>query len=138
MILGICLWAQLLLDKSEEGAGAGLFLIPGEVLRFEASELMKGERIPHRGWSEVDINDEAEALQEIEHPMYDEDVLKEGFQFVMKKLGFSEQEFYAYIDSPEVPHSDFGLSRSRWKDFRFIRWGALMGWRWLSSFELHT
>lgn len=69
----------------------------------------------------------AEALAEIRKPMYDEEVLKEDFQFVMKKLGFSEQEFYAYIDAPEVPHADFGFTRSRWKDLRFVRWGDLLG-----------
>ena len=68
----------------------------------------------------------AEAQEEILRPMYDEEVLKEDFQFVLKKLGFSEQEFYAYIDAPEVAHADFGNMRSRWKDLRFVRWGDLM------------
>lgn len=63
----------------------------------------------------------AEALRDIEQTMYDEDVLKEDFQFVMKKLGFSEPDFYDYIDAPEVPHSHYGLMRSRWLDWRFMR-----------------
>lgn len=62
-----------------------------------------------------------EALEEIQYPMYDNDVLKEDFQFVMKKLGFTTSEFYGYIDAPEVPHSHYGLSRSRFKDWRFLR-----------------
>ena len=54
-----------------------------------------------------------EPLEEIQYPMYD-DVLKEYFQFAMKKLGFTTSEFCGYIDAPEVPHSHYGLSRSRY------------------------
>lgn len=60
-----------------------------------------------------------QALKELQRPMYDHEVLQEDFQFVMKKLGFSEDEFYAYLDADEVPHSEFGFTRSRWKDLRF-------------------
>lgn len=46
--LGICLGMQLLFDESEEGAGAGLGLIPGRVERIQAM------RIPHIGWNNVE------------------------------------------------------------------------------------
>lgn len=58
MILGICLGAQLLLERSEEGEGEGLSLIPGEVVRFQPLELRDGERVPHMGWSDVSVMDE--------------------------------------------------------------------------------
>ena len=58
MMLGICLGAQLLLERSEEGDGEGLSLIPGEVLRFQSSQLRDGERVPHMGWSDVTVLDE--------------------------------------------------------------------------------
>ena len=45
--LGICLGMQLLLDDSEEGAGAGLGVIAGRVTRLEA------QRIPQIGWNTV-------------------------------------------------------------------------------------
>lgn len=57
VILGICLGAQLLLERSEEGDGEGLSLIPGEVLRFQPSQLRDGERVPHMGWSDVTVMD---------------------------------------------------------------------------------
>ncbi|MDB4884780.1 MAG: Imidazole glycerol phosphate synthase subunit hisH [Gemmatimonadetes bacterium] len=45
--IGICLGMQLLFDGSEEGAGAGLGLIPGHVTRLHAV------RVPQIGWNEV-------------------------------------------------------------------------------------
>lgn len=45
--LGICLGMQLLLESSEEGAGAGLGIIPGRVRRLRAP------RVPHMGWSAI-------------------------------------------------------------------------------------
>ena len=46
--LGICLGMQLLFDGSEEGAGAGLGVIPGPVTRIDA------HRVPHIGWNTLD------------------------------------------------------------------------------------
>jgi glutamine amidotransferase len=49
-LLGICLGMQLLFDGSQEqGATAGLGLIPGEVTPLDAG----GLRVPHIGWNEV-------------------------------------------------------------------------------------
>ena len=45
--LGICLGMQLLFERSEEGAGDGLGVIPGEVTRLRA------RRVPHIGWNGV-------------------------------------------------------------------------------------
>ena len=49
-ILGICLGAQLLLERSEEGKCKGLGLIPGESQKFKAHEAI---RVPHMGWNSV-------------------------------------------------------------------------------------
>lgn len=46
-VIGICLGMQLLFDESEEGAGAGLGVIPGRVERLRA------ERVPHIGWNTI-------------------------------------------------------------------------------------
>lgn len=54
--LGICLGMQLLFDGSEEGAGAGLGVIPGRVSRLEA------ERVPQIGWN---------ALESPHDPLFD-------------------------------------------------------------------
>lgn len=47
-ILGVCLGMQLFLDRSEEGPGAGLGLMPGEVVR-----LPLGVKVPHIGWNQL-------------------------------------------------------------------------------------
>ena len=45
--IGICLGMQLLFDASDEGAGAGLGIIPGRVTRLRAV------RVPQIGWNAV-------------------------------------------------------------------------------------
>jgi glutamine amidotransferase len=53
--LGICLGMQLLFDGSDEGAGAGLGLIPGRVTRIQA------RRVPQIGWNTIEPAGEAGA-----------------------------------------------------------------------------
>jgi glutamine amidotransferase len=53
-VLGICLGMQLLFDGSEEGAGAGLGVIPGRVTRLRA------RRVPQIGWNALE--DRCDAL----------------------------------------------------------------------------
>jgi glutamine amidotransferase len=53
-LLGICLGMQLLGTSSEEGQMKGLDLIPGKVLRFPKSDILK---VPHMGWNKVIPND---------------------------------------------------------------------------------
>ena len=49
--LGICLGMQLLFEASDEGAGAGLGLIPGRVTRIRA------RHVPQIGWNTVTTAD---------------------------------------------------------------------------------
>jgi glutamine amidotransferase len=46
--LGICLGMQLMFDSSEEGAGAGLGVFPGNVTRLHTP------RTPQIGWNSID------------------------------------------------------------------------------------
>lgn len=49
--LGICLGLQLLFDVSyEDGRHAGLGVLPGEVVRFQAPA---GLKVPHMGWNQL-------------------------------------------------------------------------------------
>ncbi|MDD5103150.1 MAG: imidazole glycerol phosphate synthase subunit HisH [Candidatus Peribacteraceae bacterium] len=51
-ILGICLGAQLLLEKGYEfGEWKGLGLLPGEVVHFPVLE--QGAKTPHMGWNSI-------------------------------------------------------------------------------------
>lgn len=50
-ILGICLGAQLLTSRSEEGKSSGLVYIDAEVIKFNFNDNTK---IPHMGWNYVE------------------------------------------------------------------------------------
>ena len=47
-VIGVCLGMQLLFDRSEEGGGEGLGVIPGTVTRLAAP------RVPQIGWNTID------------------------------------------------------------------------------------
>ena len=68
-ILGICLGAQIILDRSEEGNQKCLGLIPGTTLRFRLRDKLL--KTPHMGWNEVKV------IQP--HPLLDS--IKEGDEF---------------------------------------------------------
>lgn len=53
--LGICIGMQLLFKHSEEGDTRGLGLLEGNVKRFEANQIINGEKlkVPHMGWNQV-------------------------------------------------------------------------------------
>lgn len=52
-ILGICIGAQIVLEKSEEGDQACLGIIPGSTVRFKLKDRLL--KIPHMGWNEVKV-----------------------------------------------------------------------------------
>ena len=53
-ILGICLGAQLLGNKSEEGSLPGLGWIDADVIRFDIQQMNNSHlKIPHMGWTNV-------------------------------------------------------------------------------------
>ena len=60
-LLGICLGLQLLFDSSSEGQLAGLGLIPGHVERLPDDQQ---ERIPHMGWSRLDLQNPSPLVSE--------------------------------------------------------------------------
>lgn len=54
-VLGVCVGMQLLMEKSEEGVLPGLGWIQGEVIRFRQERMPAGTKIPHMGWTNVEI-----------------------------------------------------------------------------------
>ncbi|MBR9832569.1 imidazole glycerol phosphate synthase subunit HisH [bacterium] len=52
-ILGICLGAQLLGKRSEEGIEKGLAWIDMEVVRFDSNRMEKSLKIPNMGWNYI-------------------------------------------------------------------------------------
>lgn len=55
-VMGICLGAQLLLEGSEEGTPIkGLSWVKGRVIRFQENQMPPTYKVPHMGWTDVQI-----------------------------------------------------------------------------------
>lgn len=61
-LLGICLGAQLLTQKSEEGILNGLGFFDAEVLHFSKLQNTENIRIPHMGWNFIQYEKENHLL----------------------------------------------------------------------------
>jgi len=64
-VLGICLGAQLMLKKSEEGLKEGLGIIDGIVKRFDFSNLSETLTIPSMGWNQVLVRKKSSLINEL-------------------------------------------------------------------------
>jgi glutamine amidotransferase len=54
-ILGICLGAQLLGRRSDEGGAAGLGWVPMDVVAFDRLRLGPSDKVPHMGWTDTEV-----------------------------------------------------------------------------------
>lgn len=64
-VIGVCLGMQLLFDRSEEGDGEGLGVIPGTVTRIDAT------RVPQIGWNTLDdVTDPVVAASQLRTAYY--------------------------------------------------------------------
>ena len=54
-ILGICLGAQMLGNKSEEGSAKGLGWVDMDIVKFNSKLLAEGLKIPHMNWNEINV-----------------------------------------------------------------------------------
>lgn len=64
----------------------------------------------------------SEALHILEKPTYDENLQKQDFRFVAKKLGFTEEELEALLNLPNVPHEFYGTDqKQRASYFRIMK-----------------
>jgi N-acetyl sugar amidotransferase len=59
----------------------------------------------------------AQAYAELEIPLYDPTVLSEEKEYVLKKLGLSEQEFTRIMNEPPRQHTDFKTQEKLWKKY---------------------
>lgn len=87
--LGICIGAQVALDRSEEGDTPCLGLIPGVTRRFDLDDPTL--KVPHIGWNEVRVTRP--------HPLLEG--LKPGDEFYF---------VHSYYLDPESPEHSFAVS----------------------------
>jgi hypothetical protein len=62
-----------------------------------------------------------EALEELKNPIYNQELLLIDKPFVLKKLGFTEEEFENYIKAPEVPHDFYGSFKPFFEAYPFLK-----------------
>ena len=63
-----------------------------------------------------------EALSELSKPIYpSEEMLNEDKEFVLKKLGFTKQEFDNYINAPRRRHSEFKIEQSLYNTYPILK-----------------
>lgn len=62
-----------------------------------------------------------EALAELNTPMYPEELFKNDYDFAIKKLGYTHEEFQQYLQQPQVPHNHFNLSISIFDEIPFLK-----------------
>ena len=65
-LLGICLGFQLLFERSEEGSEEGLGWIARPITRIREAQ---GVKVPHMGWSEVELVPGSRLLADLEAPV---------------------------------------------------------------------
>ncbi len=63
--LGICIGAQIVLDRSEESDTKALGIIPGTTVRFQLDDPTL--KIPHIGWNEVTVTQSHPLLEGIQN-----------------------------------------------------------------------
>lgn len=62
-LLGICLGAQLLGNKSEEGTEKGLGWIDLDVVKFDKLKITENLKIPHMSWNEINIKKPSKLME---------------------------------------------------------------------------
>lgn len=62
-----------------------------------------------------------EALAELQQPIYPEQLFEHDYQFVIKKLGFSSEEFKAYLKQEPVSHQNFEMSLSIFDEYKLLK-----------------
>ncbi len=91
-VIGLCLGMQLMTQKSEEGAEAGLGWIDAQTIRFKFSLQNAHLKVPHMGWNTLDI--------QLQHPLVSGLGSEARFYFVHSYhiLCTDEADVVAYTD----------------------------------------
>lgn len=118
--LGICLGMQLLFDGSDEGAGAGLGLVPGRVQRLTA------ERVPQIGWNTLgDVREPLLAAAHLEVAYYANSYVgrptPQGLAFVTAWSEHEGDRFPAAVRRGNVVGTQFHPEKSSAPGVAFVK-----------------
>jgi len=91
-LFGVCVGEQMLFERSEEGDTAGLGVLAGNVVRFDAQRMQQagGLKVPHMGWNRVH--------QCTPHPMWQ---------------GIAQDDFFYFVHSYYVVPADPAIATGR-------------------------
>ena len=62
-----------------------------------------------------------DALEELKQPIYPEQLFKVDYEFVLKKLGYTHEDFQDYINAPQVSHNHFDTSLSIFDEVKWLK-----------------
>jgi hypothetical protein len=62
-----------------------------------------------------------EALKELAQPLYTPEALKLDYEYVLKKLGLSTEEFEAIMKLPPKKHTDYPIERGVFDRYPVLR-----------------
>lgn len=62
-----------------------------------------------------------EAVEELKQPVYPAELFETDYEFVLKKLGFTDKQFQEYLEQPPVPHSKYEMSISLFDEMPFLK-----------------
>lgn len=63
----------------------------------------------------------AEALAELNNAIYPAEVLQSDYEFVIKKLGFTQQEFEQWLEEPRREHLAYKVEQSVWDRYLLLK-----------------
>ena len=63
-----------------------------------------------------------EAMDELAEPAYSVELMRQDFEYIAKKLGFTNEEFAQILELPNVAHAHYGTDKKHKEEwFRFLR-----------------
>lgn len=71
----------------------------------------------------------AQALEELQKPVYDEALLRSDYEFVIKKLGVSRETFEAWMNTPQIPHDAYPVEKEIYDRLPLLKIFR-PGWQW--------
>jgi N-acetyl sugar amidotransferase len=62
------------------------------------------------------------ALEQLSLPIYDPNIMKDDYEFIRKKLGFTEEEYENYFNEPRNEHSSYEHDkRNIWENYPLLK-----------------
>ena len=59
-------------------------------------------------------------MEQLKNPIYPQSQFEIDFPYVLKKLEFTEEDLYDYIDAPRVEHGVYQYLRPFWWDLPLV------------------